>query len=1040
MTKTALPISKLSEKNTRLLAISALFENDFSLDWIVDLMGSSPLETLTSLEELSKSGWLKRKQPGIYSLSRGKNRLQDHPLSREEQNAYNKRIATILLAMDRDEVDKSKVVSHHLLRIENDIVGCRWLKRAGDVYLQDHDARKSLKCYLKVINDLNSLHEDEESVVLFLETIHQYIKISLATQNTADIQSILQSALRKAIKFNKPEYQALIKMDIAKGEWLRSRYDDAMKYFEEGSEIAIRLQDPRLTDKLNKFFIFFYYWQGRHRDVIKRYETVLPDITRFPEGRFPLLGVMTAGISYVHTGQLATGLGLMDAFRRHCQEIGDRYMESSAIAGIGLIMLIIQREKEALPHFELARDMCTEEGNHYMAILSRLGLALCYHLQNENERAILYLREFLDLSSQFQITGWPHPFFLELCWLIEQGKFPAVQGVSLREEINRQSHTKSVFLQGLAYRYQALLDRRMGLGGKKVMHSLKLALVHLEEAGSVIEMSKTQLEIARQQLLEGKEADARETMFLASKVLAPLNEGLIPDDLKFLLNQEEPNERIFLKEILSLGQEIVNIRENKDLVQKIITSATRLTGAERGAIFMLNGEKLDIKASKNLSPEEIFHANFASSLKTIEEVVRTGIGHIQNVSQTEMQHLSAGELVRTVICVPLVLRGEIKGVLYHDNRLLGSTFRNSDLELLAYFAAQAAIALDNVAAYEEIQQLNAKLIEEKDYLEEQYHFSNISIDNIIGESAPFQQVMGQIQQVARMDTNVLILGETGTGKELVASAVHQHSPRRNKPLICVQCSALPEKLLPSELFGHEKGSFTGAVKRRIGRFELADKGTIFLDEIGDLQPDMQVQLLRVLETKQFERVGGTETLQSDFRLIAATNRDLEKMCEEGTFRKDLYYRLNVFPVHVPPLRERKEDIPLLVDYFVKIFARKSRKSFKRISPEDLNTLFQYDWPGNIRELENIMERAVILSKPPHLIFQGLLPSVRPDRLPEESLVLGDWERRCIIEALKRTNGKVRGPKGAAEILNINASTLYFRMKKMGIKRFPDFPK
>jgi transcriptional regulator with GAF, ATPase, and Fis domain len=381
----------------------------------------------------------------------------------------------------------------------------------------------------------------------------------------------------------------------------------------------------------------------------------------------------------------------------------------------------------------------------------------------------------------------------------------------------------------------------------------------------------------------------------------------------------------------------------------------------------------------------------------------------------------------------MILRDKVVGVLYHDNRLLSSAFRESDLELLAYFAALAAFAMDNARAYEEIQRLNQKLEEEKLYYEEQ-HLQNLHFEDIIGKSPTIKRVLAQMDQVAMTDTTALILGETGVGKELVATGIHRNSSRNNKPFIRVHCSSLPENLISSELFGHEKGAFTGAIQRRIGRFELANGGTLFLDEIGDLPLEVQVRLLRVLQSREFERVGGSETLRSDFRLIVATNRDLEQLVKENRFRSDLYYRLNVFPIHVPSLRERKEDIPLLANHFLKVYSTKMGKTIKMISEAEINKLMRYDWPGNIRELEHIIERSTVLSPGPYLHIPEL--SIQ---LPESTnlgvdIPLKDKERQYILQVLEKTGWKVRGLGGAAEILKIHPSTLISRMKKLGIQR------
>jgi formate hydrogenlyase transcriptional activator len=338
---------------------------------------------------------------------------------------------------------------------------------------------------------------------------------------------------------------------------------------------------------------------------------------------------------------------------------------------------------------------------------------------------------------------------------------------------------------------------------------------------------------------------------------------------------------------------------------------------------------------------------------------------------------------------------------------------------------------------------NSYLIEE---IKETHNF-----EEIVGQSRTLAEVIEKVKLVASTDSSVLILGETGTGKELVARAVHSNSERKDRPLVKVNCAALPVGLIESELFGHEKGAFTGASDRRIGRFELANGGTIFLDEIGDMPPDLQAKLLRVLQEHEFERLGGSSLIKVDVRVIAATNRDLLRSVAEGTFRQDLYYRLNVFPIQLPPLRERSEDIPPLVHYFVRRFSLKIGRKIARIQRETIDRLVSYAWPGNVRELENVIERAVILSR-------GIELEVAPDALPEIAAValtqpaapppapeegspavplpqsIDQVERNHILEVLMRTNWRIEGAEGAAALLNLNPSTLRSRMKKLGVQR------
>jgi len=487
----------------------------------------------------------------------------------------------------------------------------------------------------------------------------------------------------------------------------------------------------------------------------------------------------------------------------------------------------------------------------------------------------------------------------------------------------------------------------------------------------------------------------------------------------------------------------VTIRDNKEVAQHILSTGNRLTGAERGAIFLLEADtsppKLKLRASKNLTAEQISHPSFSSSMKMIEEVALAVKGRIFEMSSSDHLHSSSMQNIRSRICVPMIFKGKVEGVLYHDNRLLSSIFRESDLELFAHFAALAAFALNNAGAYEEIQKLNRKIGEEKLYFEEQ-HLKTLHFEAIIGQSSAIKQIFVQVDQVANTDATVLILGETGVGKELVARAIHSHSHRTDKPFIQLNCSDLPESLIPSELFGHEKGAFTDAISRQIGRFELADGGTLFMDEIGNLSIDVQMRLLRVLQNKEFERIGGSETIRSDFRLVAATNRDLEQEVKAQKFRADLYFRLNVFPIYVPPLRERKEDIPLLAHYFLKIHATKMGKTFHGIPELEMEKLLQCDWPGNIRELENIIERGTILSREPYFQVPGLFVGQPQLVQTRDDITLSENERRHILWALQKTGWKIRGPFGAADLLDIHPSTLAFRIKKLGIQRPEGIPK
>ena len=389
------------------------------------------------------------------------------------------------------------------------------------------------------------------------------------------------------------------------------------------------------------------------------------------------------------------------------------------------------------------------------------------------------------------------------------------------------------------------------------------------------------------------------------------------------------------------------------------------------------------------------------------------------------------EGLKSACIIPLISSNRALGTLSLASLREGA-FTQEDVDLLTQVANQVAIAVENALAYQEIAELKDKLAEEKLYLEEEIRTEH-NFEEIVGESTALKRVLSQVETVAPTDSTVLIQGETGTSKELIARAIHDLSRRRDRTFVKVNCAAIPTGLLESELFGHEKGAFTGAIAQKPGRFELAHQGTLFLDEVGDIPLDLQPKLLRVLQEKEFERLGSTRTLRVDVRLVAATNRDLARMVAEGEFRNDLYYRLNVFPIRVPALRDRSEDIPLLVRYFVQKYARRMNKRIDSIPTEEMEALTRYSWPGNARELENLIERAVILSPGPVLrIPEGQLAT--PPGTADAAITLEAAERAHILRILAQTKWVIAGPNGAASRLGMKRTTLQSKLKKLGISR------
>jgi len=395
----------------------------------------------------------------------------------------------------------------------------------------------------------------------------------------------------------------------------------------------------------------------------------------------------------------------------------------------------------------------------------------------------------------------------------------------------------------------------------------------------------------------------------------------------------------------------------------------------------------------------------------------------------EMYNKAKAEGLNSFCDVPLISRQRVLGILAvarHEE----NTFDAEEVAFLSRAASQVAIAVENALAYGEISELKDKLAQEKLYLEEELR-GEMDFEGIVGQSSALRRVLQLVETVAPSDSTVLLLGETGTGKELIARAIHDRSRRKDRTFVKVNCAAIPTGLLESELFGHERGAFTGAITQKIGRLELADQGTLFLDEVGDIPTEIQPKLLRALQEREFERLGSTRTKKVDVRLVAATNRNLEKMIEDREFRQDLYYRLNVFPIRIPPLRDRPEDIPLLVRYFAQKYGRRMEKRIESIPTATMKQLSKWHWPGNIRELENFIERSVILT---HGSALQVPVGELSDHAPAASVIAStdSAEKDQIVQILKQTRGRVAGPDGAAARLGLKRTTLISRMKKLGI--------
>jgi formate hydrogenlyase transcriptional activator len=542
------------------------------------------------------------------------------------------------------------------------------------------------------------------------------------------------------------------------------------------------------------------------------------------------------------------------------------------------------------------------------------------------------------------------------------------------------------------------------------------------------------MELSNLSLRTTEDSDSR---FTFGALSAPAEVFETTSGLESRLRAELRREKARLKLLLELANQTVSNQELRDVVRAVMMS-------------IRSGIRCDGVCISLTSPEggelQVYALDFPGEAEAQETTTIPVSGTIcEHVFETAQPWFGScekarahfpGQLLlpqdcRSACMLPIPGRKSVMGTL----GLVRSedSFSQDEIGFLMQVSNQIGIALENALAYQQIRELKEKLGQENVYLQDEIR-NETNFEEIVGTSTALRRVLAQVETVAPTDSTVLIYGETGTGKELIARAIHNLSPRHNNAFVKLNCAAIPTGLLESELFGHEKGAFTGAVSQRIGRFELANRGTVFLDEVGEIPLELQTKLLRVLQEREFERLGSSRTIRTDARLIAATNRDLAEMVEDQSFRSDLFYRLNVFPVRVPALRERPEDIPLLVRHFVQHFAQRMNRVIDTIPSETMNALVRYPWPGNIRELQNLIERAVILSSGPVLRvpLKDLPNRAHVGSTKARAQTMEEAERAHILAALKETKWVVGGPNGTAARLGMNRSTVLFRMKKLGI--------
>jgi transcriptional regulator with GAF, ATPase, and Fis domain/tetratricopeptide (TPR) repeat protein len=876
-----------------------------------------------------------------------------------------------------------------------------------------------------------------ENKARFLALALDFSGISFALgKDFAEVSRILETAARLAEDMGDERSRALVNLHLGRLYYLGDRRMDAMAAFEAGRSKVEELGDDDIRIQSAEFIGLYYFIRGLHAEAIEYLDRAAGAFDALAGERLVNPSApLYLGFCAAYLGQFHRAIGGLDFSWRRAKRDANPVLASTYRSALGAVLLMTNKQKEARYHLKAALEEAVAGGNALAKYSASGGLAYDTFCRG-------HWREARDILAGLIEEGAAHglkrqfasPYILEMLFEFERQGLPRIPDFGFQDQVARLLSEPSIHLQGVALRLRAMDALMKGDEAGRVESDLEKSEACLIRSGDPIQLAKTRAELARFRLGRGQRREARILAQKARKGLSGHSEDLFPDGLRSLLDDlapldsDLPPRRSLTADIAALVESPLLPSFDENLVF-LVTQMNRILGAERGGLFWTESGKgpLKLTAVRNLTAMEAEGRSFKPSLALVETSHRTGAPLVRKMGVSDGP--PPARAVTAVLCLPLRVGLEAAGVLYHDNAYLDDCFDGLGQEDLSRAAADLNAHLERVQRFARLMEETNRTAVERSVQREMWGGEEI----VSGQSRAMAQALETADRAALSDSTVLIQGETGVGKELLARRIHEQSPRAKKPFVTVDPTTIPENLMESELFGYEKGAFTGAVSRKPGRVELAHQGTLFIDEIGEIPLPAQAKLLRLLQEKTFVRIGGTKPLAADFRLVAATNRDLEEEIAAGRFRRDLYYRLNIINLKLPALRDRQEDVIPLTYHFTARFAKKYNRANARYVSRDLQRLVEYHWPGNVRELKNLIERAFILSRGPYLELE--VPSgmaVSTEHPFRDGPSLEEVQRRYIRHVLEKTGGRIGGPGGAAEILGMKRTSLYTRMKKLGL--------
>ena len=1038
-------VELVDENEKRIIQYIIHLAPPLSIDSIVTLTGASPVAVLNLLEKLRSKKLIHEKKGykrGIYFPDR---KMLDLFSRNQDLHNETKKILRRIIDFYKEVLDDSEERTLILARLFKkqgiDEEGLIYIKNAADIFDSSGEPEKAIAYYDLILGYFNTTRLTTENAAIFIDTALKKSLIMVGVSPIHEQIPLLIKAEQVVKKYKRYDFLPRIQFQLIIMCLMDGQFRKASRYSNNFKKYADRIDNPFMHKMAAISMGLQLCQKGKFSsEAIFNYEKAIGNLEEFGnDGQTLWLEVMVA-LHYALAGRISRGMGMIDAIRNKARLLNIQRIIIFADVIKVCCLLEIGKTSEAEAALNKLSFQPADAGNmmvnHHILWEACNCKAYLLFEKKEYEAAYEYHKRALEHLSQIRWTVKKYSWRLEYLEALEAKGF--VNRGTYQSEVDALLKGHDLHQKGLGYRLRALGKMRVRPNHGSILTDLEKSEQCLVTAGAEIELARTRISMGHYYLKKRDQKTAQRYLSRAWQFISSVDKNLFPSDLISILPKELKGD-FMINKIVEITKSLGTLRNAPSFLESVINIAMDFTMATQGAFIAIDSEGPRIVASRNIDPSLFGTEASVRILQIILDAAKEGTevvvprsGKINNDFANTLR--KAG--INSLIGIPAEMGGHIHGYLCLSNRLDDRHFQEDTLPFMRVLSSQIAVGLSNIEIYREMKELKSRFEEEAIFYKQEMGINAKSIETIIGQSDRIHWVMKQIQQVAPLDTSVLILGETGVGKELVAKAIHNLSNRKDGPFIPVNLAALPRELVAAELFGHEKGAFTGADVRRKGRFELANGGTIFLDEIADMPFESQVKLLRVLQEGEFERLGSVDPIRSNFRVIAATNKNLQAEVEKGGFRQDLYFRLNVFPIYVPPLRERKSDIRLLAQHFVKKYSRKLGKRVKRIPHEEIKKLIDYSWPGNVRELEHTIERALILSEESKIRFSGFEKMTAQQLSAEnlEMMSLADMESEFITRVLESTGWKVGGTNGAAAILGLKRQTLFSKMKKLGIRR------